>query len=522
MLANRSLKFKIGTGFGIVIALLVIITSIVMLGIKSIRRNVEGFAEHSHINALCLEKEGDHLKWVRKLESVFLKNLTSVDLQLDHTQCGLGKFIYGEEGKKLASQSSEAARIIEAMKQPHKELHESAKVILEKIKEQNSYEEARKVMELQTYKVLAEVQEKLAELGKFAKAEGASATKELNGTMSFVNMLVISLAAASLLIAVFFAVLLIRMITRPIIENTNTLSGISEQLASASAQVAQGSQQMAEGANEQASSLEETSSSLEELSSMIRQNTDNTMQAEKTISLAKGLVQDGSIEMQRMGVAIEKIHTSSQETAKIIKTIDEIAFQTNLLALNAAVEAARAGEAGKGFAVVAEEVRNLARRSAEAARTTSELLEQARSSAQEGVSVSQAVSSKFKSIEEAIGKISTLVSEITLASKEQSQGIEQINVAVAEMNKVTQQNAASAEESASASEELSSQAEELKAMVANLKRMVYGAKDVATTSTYSGRAQQQKADMSYIDDEGATSSANKSHKAKALIAASKK
>jgi uncharacterized phage infection (PIP) family protein YhgE len=167
-----------------------------------------------------------------------------------------------------------------------------------------------------------------------------------------------------------------------------------------------------------------------------------------------------------MSESINKIKESSDQTAKIVKTIDEIAMQTNLLALNAAVEAARAGEAGRGFAVVAEEVRNLAQRSAEAAKNTANMIEESVKNAEDGVKIAGEVAQSFESIATGNAKVNDLIAEIAAASGEQSQGIDQVNTAVAEMDKVTQQNAANSEESASAAEELSSQAEELQSMVA--------------------------------------------------------
>ena len=239
-----------------------------------------------------------------------------------------------------------------------------------------------------------------------------------------------------------------------------------EQVSSASGQISSGSQTLAEGANEQASSLEEVSSSLEEMSSMTKQNAENANQAKNLAGEARQSATEGNKAMVRMSDAINKIKASSDNTAKIIKTIDEIAFQTNLLALNAAVEAARAGEAGKGFAVVAEEVRNLAMRSAEAAKNTANMIEESVKNADGGVKITEDVGKNLGEIVDSVGKVNNLIAEIAAASNEQTQGIEQVNTAVAQMNKVTQQNAANSEESASAAEELNGQAEELANMAA--------------------------------------------------------
>ncbi len=251
-----------------------------------------------------------------------------------------------------------------------------------------------------------------------------------------------------------------------------TLSQVNSsvgQVSSASEQIASGSQSLAESASEQASSLEEISSSLEELSSMAKQNADNSSQAKNLSQEASNSAKAGNEAMDMMNQAITKIKGSSDETAKIIKTIDEIAFQTNLLALNAAVEAARAGEAGKGFAVVAEEVRNLAQRSASAAKNTSDLIQQATENADDGVRISGEVAKTFAEIAQSINKVNDLIAEISAASIEQSQGIGQINTAVADMDKLTQSNAANSEQSASAAQELSAQVSELRSMIGRFR-----------------------------------------------------
>jgi methyl-accepting chemotaxis protein len=239
----------------------------------------------------------------------------------------------------------------------------------------------------------------------------------------------------------------------------------SEQVASASGQISSGSQTLSQGASEQASSLEEVSSSLHEMSSTSRRNAENAREARSLSDGAQASTDRGAESMKRLSEAIDKIKTSSDSTAKIVKTIDEIAFQTNLLALNAAVEAARAGDAGKGFAVVAEEVRNLAMRSAEAAKNTANLIEESVTNAEGGVAINQEVIRNLEEINGQINKVSAVMSEIAAASEQQSQGVEQVNTAIEQMNQVTQQVAANAEESASAAEELSGQSEEMKGMV---------------------------------------------------------
>ncbi|MCX5901028.1 MAG: methyl-accepting chemotaxis protein, partial [Proteobacteria bacterium] len=262
---------------------------------------------------------------------------------------------------------------------------------------------------------------------------------------------------------------------------TDHLSRIIEGLSSASVQVESGaeqvacsSQSLAQGSNQQASSIEETSASIEELTAMTRQNAANATQATSMAENAFAAAERGSVAMERMSGSMRNIKTSSGQTAKILRTINEIAFQTNLLALNAAVEAARAGEAGRSFAVVAEEVRNLAGRSAEAARNTAELIEEAQQYADSGVAALDESSAILADIVESIQKVKQLNSEVSGASREQAEGISQISTAISQMQKVTQGNAAHSQESASASQELSNQAHKLNQIIDELITIIQG------------------------------------------------
>ncbi|MFH0725002.1 MAG: methyl-accepting chemotaxis protein, partial [Pseudomonadota bacterium] len=189
---------------------------------------------------------------------------------------------------------------------------------------------------------------------------------------------------------------------------------------------------------------------------------------------AKQVVGQANASMSQLTLSMQEIATASEETSKIIKTIDEIAFQTNLLALNAAVEAARAGEAGAGFAVVADEVRNLAMRAADAAKNTAALIEGTVKKVDQGSGLVKTTNDAFQEVASSADKVGELIGEIAEASNEQAQGIEQVNLAVTQMDKVTQQNASTAEESASASEELNAQAEEMKGFVSRLAILVSG------------------------------------------------
>jgi methyl-accepting chemotaxis protein len=241
--------------------------------------------------------------------------------------------------------------------------------------------------------------------------------------------------------------------------------GASNEVSAASAQISARSESLAQGAAEQAGTLEEISNNLQEVLAMTRQNAASAKEARQLAERGHASARRGMDSLERLSEAIDKIKVSSDSTAKIIKTIDEIAFQTNLLALNAAVEAARAGDAGKGFAVVAEEVRNLAMRSAEAAKNTAALIEDSVKTTQRGVAIHGDVLNDLDEINNHVQKLNQFVSEIAAACDQQTLGVDEINSAVEQINKVTQQTASNAEESAVAAEELARQSTEMTTMV---------------------------------------------------------
>jgi hypothetical protein len=308
----------------------------------------------------------------------------------------------------------------------------------------------------------------------FNKANGDRNAVQITASVSSATLGIALGILAAITVASVVGTLIVRGTNSVLRQSVNELSEGAQQVASASGQVAGASQSLSQGATEQAASLEETSASMEEMASMTRKNAENSQQAASMMGETEKLVHGANNALGEMVTSMAAIKDSSDKVAKIIKTIDEIAFQTNILALNAAVEAARAGEAGMGFAVVADEVRALAQRSAQAAKDTAALIEESIAKSNEGQLKVQTVTVAIESITSSTVKVKGLVDEVSEASRQQSQGIDQVSQAIAQMEKVTQGTAATAEESAAASEELSAQAETSMSVVARLASLVGG------------------------------------------------
>jgi methyl-accepting chemotaxis protein len=296
------------------------------------------------------------------------------------------------------------------------------------------------------------------------------------------EVVVLSITITGLSLGAVAAWLITRGVTRRITEVAARLATESDKTGAAAVQVSEASQSMASGASQQAASLEETSSSLHEMASMTTRNSDNAQNAKTLANQTRQTADAGAVDMEQMKTAMAAIKGSSTEISKIIKTIDEIAFQTNILALNAAVEAARAGEAGLGFAVVADEVRSLAQRCAGAAKETADKISASTEKSEQGARISEKMAANLAAIVDKTRQLDERIAEIAQSSHEQSEGIGQLNSAVASMDKITQENAALAEESSASAEELKSQAEQVRIAVGDLMRMARGYDDVTTKS----------------------------------------
>jgi len=470
----------------------------------------------SYFTNFLYRMELDHLNWVEKFYSdVF--NIDNSDIETgveklsvetDYKNGVFGKWLYGGEADELVKEYPEFSVLIEKIKLYHKNLYDAAReinsylaesdfdssiaVIREKIKPAsgkivfNLQKMRNLILEFEAAKqdatdiynevTQANIVQMQEIFDKFEDIIGDNTTTQTQLLKSAERLkhIITIIGIAAVVLGLFIAFFIVKDLVLSLKEIAKNIDEGTEQVASAANQLSSSSQMLSAGAGEQAASIEETTSSLEQMSSMTSQNAEHASEADKLMKDANSMVTRASDAMTKLTLSMDDISEASEETQKVVKTIDEIAFQTNLLALNAAVEAARAGEAGSGFAVVAEEVRNLALRSADSAKNTAELIEGTVNRVKEGSELLKKTSGAFAEVASGSSKVGEIVAEISAASNDQAKGVKQINKAMIEIDKITQQNAANAQESAASSEELSAQAEYMKTGVRELLAKVDG------------------------------------------------
>ena len=421
-----------------------------------------------------LDKEIAHLKWVQKAgEFLTEEGITTVAVEKDDHNCSFGRWYYSNERKSVEAEFPGVATFLSQIEEPHRRLHVSAvqlELLLQKGKEARP--EAVDYFRREVRGNFLKVQDLLEKVHSSLQSSINTTGKSVEEMAKVAKYISLGGIVFGAFLAVTIGVVLSRMIVRPIRSTVGGLVSSSGEIAAAASQVSSASQQLAEGASSQAAALQESAASLEEMSSMTAMSADHARRAKAMVTEAQEIVEKVNIHMEEMRRAILEITKSSEETVRIVKTIDEIAFQTNLLALNAAVEAARAGEAGAGFAVVADEVRNLAMRAAEAARDTTGLIEKTIEAVKQGYELTEVTTRAFGENVRISAEVGHLVEEIAGGAEEQAQGISQISKAINEIDKVTQRTAASAEESAAAAEELTQQAKQLTSYVDELAELL--------------------------------------------------
>ncbi|MEW6526018.1 MAG: methyl-accepting chemotaxis protein [Spirochaetota bacterium] len=478
MLRNINLRVKLIISFISVTMLFVILIVINLNNSSSLVNEMNHNIELIQDSKELLQKKIDHLLFRNKVgEFQRNENIIEIKVEKDPTQCGLGKWYYGENRRRLENIIPEIKEDLNQLEKPHTLLHkdvEKIEAFLKKGDRKSAIEYYASEVQLHLSEILSLVDGIVKKVEEKVKSE----RETLKEDIKFYSSVIIILMIIGVGLSIALSIIISNIIVKPINNVSNNLSTSSDNLEKAANQVASASQELSSGASELASSVEEITSSMEELQSIIESNTKNVNEAEilmkETMQTAKG-AQEHSTELQKI---MNTIGESSKKIIKINKAIDDIAFQTNILALNAAVEAARAGDVGRGFAVVAEQVKSLAQKSADSARETSDLIDMINQDIESGASKTDIVVTSFNDVVSRAEKVNVLLDEITRASKEQAKGSNQVTKAISQVNSVVQQLAASSEETASSSEEMLSQVESQREAVMELNSVVMGEKAI--------------------------------------------
>ena len=479
---NWTISRRIISGFICLLLILLALGTFCLWQVNGLRNNIEGLADNSLPSVLVLGqcdslRRNAMIKMSSYLVATNVETREVIGKQMEALRARVDENL-SKYGTLLADEHER--QLFEAIKRTHAEFVTARHQLMELVRLGKSAEDVNNYYVANLFPRF-EVAEKALEdaidyNNKLGMESGDAGKANAHTSVRLITFIL----TIAIFVTALLALLVVRSIKKSLEQITASLDQGSFDTASASQQVANASQALSSGASEQASSVEETSTSLEEMSSMIQATAENAQKAKTLASETRVVAESGSRTMIEMVEAMAEIDSSSAQVAKIVKNIDEIAFQTNILALNAAVEAARAGEAGAGFAVVADEVRSLAQRSAAAAKETADKIEAAIASSRKGSQCTARVGDSLTQISAKVTATDLLVGEIATAAREQSQGIEQINKAVGQMDKVSQSNASSAEKIASAAEQMDARAKIMKEQVLKLRQLV-GRQSVSNT-----------------------------------------